>query len=170
MNLGFSQTINGQPTYFIEKIWESLGPFDTKNPNPMLDIEYVVYRDKYYNKFGQYWSRGFVAPKFHTIREDSKDRWKAGMNIHFVINSRAKNRFQFAPVSPCVSVQDIRISWTYDNSRPLDVIIDNTAFNPYGITVQSLAINDGFKSVDDFFKYFNKDFNGKLIHWTGLRY
>lgn len=173
MNLGFSQTINGQPTNFPEKIWESLGLFDRKNPNPMLDIEYVVYRDKFYKKFGQYWSSGFHTPKFHTIREDIKCRWKAGMNIHFVINSRTKDRFQFAPVVTCVSVQEIFIEHSKFSCLSPMIYIHNgkNLFNP--LTYQemvSLAKNDGFNSLDDFFKYFNKDFKGKLIHWTGLRY
>lgn len=33
-----------------------------------------------------------------------------------------------------------------------------------------IAGNDGFNSIDDFFAYFNKDFSGKIIHWTDLRY
>lgn len=28
----------------------------------------------------------------------------------------------------------------------------------------------GFDSVKDFFRYFNKDFKGKIIHWTDLKY
>lgn len=33
-----------------------------------------------------------------------------------------------------------------------------------------LAQNDGFDTIEEFFEYFNEDFTGKIIHWTGLRY
>ena len=33
-----------------------------------------------------------------------------------------------------------------------------------------LAINDGFESLKHFFEYFNEDFEGKIIHWTDLKY
>ena len=36
--------------------------------------------------------------------------------------------------------------------------------------LRELAKNDGFESVEDFFAYFNKDFKGKIIHWTDLQY
>ena len=36
--------------------------------------------------------------------------------------------------------------------------------------IKILAKNDGFDSVDDFFKWFDKDFNGKIIHWTNKKY
>ena len=30
--------------------------------------------------------------------------------------------------------------------------------------------NDGFDSIENFLRWFNKDFEGKIIHWTGFRY
>jgi len=36
--------------------------------------------------------------------------------------------------------------------------------------LKTLARNDGFESVDDFFKWFNADFQGKIIHWTDFKY
>ena len=50
-----------------------------------------------------------VKPKKHTIRKDEKDRWKVGNDIHFVINNRTKNRFQFAPITKVKSIQIIKI-------------------------------------------------------------
>lgn len=36
--------------------------------------------------------------------------------------------------------------------------------------IEELAMNDGFESVDQFFAWFNKDWKGKIIHWTDLKY
>lgn len=36
--------------------------------------------------------------------------------------------------------------------------------------VLELAVNDGFDSDEMFFKWFDKDFDGWLIHWTDKRY
>ena len=41
----------------------------------------------------------------------------------------------------------------------------------YGLDqMETLAIADGFDSIEDFFKYFTNDFTGKIIHWTDLKY
>ena len=34
----------------------------------------------------------------------------------------------------------------------------------------NLVQNDGFASISDFLKFFNKDYTGKIIHWTDLKY
>lgn len=35
---------------------------------------------------------------------------------------------------------------------------------------KTLALNDGFESVKQFFQWFNEPFVGKLIHWTDSKY
>ena len=50
----------------------------------------------------------------------------------------------------------------------MDVIIDGRYLNYDEIKI--LSLNDGFDSVQQFFKWFNKDFEGKIIHWTKLKY
>lgn len=39
-------------------------------------------------------------------------------------------------------------------------------------TPHDIVLNDGrsFPSVEAFFQFFDKDFNGKIIHWTDLKY
>lgn len=122
-------------------------------------------------------------PKIHTIREDKNNRWKAGMDIHMVINNRTKNRFQFAPVVKCVSVQEIEID-SYESDIKSHFTyskhLGNYRYKVFRVWIdgkmrpirelEKLAINDGFDSAEDFFKYFNKDFKGKLIHWSNLKY
>lgn len=110
--------------------------------------------------------------KLHTIREDKNNRWKVGTNIDFFINARQKSMFRFAPVLPVVSIQNIEIVYKFD--LPVLFIDEIQFYNPH---IKSdiprmllLANNDGFDSVDEFFHYFNKDFKGKIIHWTDIKY
>lgn len=163
----------GQPNHFEQKIW-----------NCLLGIDYDRFSD-YLHPDGLP-SRSFgILPtykekihpaKLHTIREDPHNRWTPGMDIHMVINNRTKDRFQFAPVLKCVSVQKIEIEWMNGVAW---VSIDNRTFTTfrkangrceYGENAKDLARNDGFPSVEAFFKYFNSDFKGELIHWTNFKY
>ncbi len=176
MTLSFTQQINGKPNYFIEKIWASILENNFENR-----IQYGYHAGQHNDAFDKFWD-GFLVdgkdlqkPKLHTIREDKSNRWRAGMDIHLVINNRTPNRFQFAPVIKCVSVQKIEII-PMDSIELLDLHLE--AFTAVKVDgkilrikeIQELAINDGFDSVEDFFAYFNKDFTGILIHWTDKRY
>lgn len=169
MTLGFSTQINGKPNYFPQKIlkglpigkWEksaSLSYFGDSTLAPYLT-------SSEYDK---------ANPKLHTIRKDEHNRWKAGMDIHFVINNRTENRFQFAPVVKCVSVQRLKIEYNPSNSiyPHVNVIVFESGSYTFlsEKSILKLAINDGFDSVEDFFAYFNTDFKGKIIHWTDLKY
>lgn len=96
------------------------------------------------------------------------------MKIHMVVFNRTKNRFQFVPVLQCKAVQDVNI--VYADHR-IEVFIDCRHYD--GISMRddtehekllTLARNDGFDSTESFFRFFNKDFAGKIIHWTDLRY
>ena len=106
MNLGFkTKWPNGEPTFFINKIWDGL--------RVKLRIKsdvYLLFVKEHEKKFNEDF---YLIPpsKIHTIREDKPDRWKAGNKIHFIINNRTKNLFQFAPVIPVISVQTIFFNW-----------------------------------------------------------
>lgn len=167
MILGFSTQLNGKPTYFVEKILCSL-----------FDHMLISKADwEFYTK-----DLGSMKPhneKYHTIREDKTDRWKPGTKIDFFINCRQKNMFRFAPVLPVVSVQKFSIFWTtkymamvHADDRYIGNAIWDKAFlwMICDLKVRQLAKNDGFETVEDFFRYFDKDFKGKLIHWTDLKY
>lgn len=181
MILSFKTAINGKPTYFIEKIWQTLFKMG------IIGIGYANYLRLYRERFsGKEWDNACsflfhkeeINPKLHTISEDLKGRWKVGMNIHPVIKpgGRYSKPFQFAPVIKCVSVQCIQIVL---NNYPFESIGD-PKWTIHSVLVggkelnieqvQQLAINDGFDSVEDFFAYFDKDFTGVLIHWTDLKY
>ncbi len=153
----------GHPTYFSEKILETL------------------LRDKFIKVPKADWSKYLIGTpasnyiigskqgKLHTIRRDKLKQWKKGMDIHFVINHFSPQRFQFAPVIKCTGTQKLEIRYTdpdgYKYAEPR-VYIDGLWIT----NVEQLATNDGFDSVADFFAWFRKDFTGKIIHWTDFRY
>jgi hypothetical protein len=115
--------------------------------------------------------------------EDKSDRWKPNRIIHMFYNVRQKGMRLIAPVVPCTSIQRIKIKWHYNKDNTVvRVIIEDSHFGcvvwnkghkKYPIItdeLHNLAFNDGFDSVEDFFKWFNKDFTGKIIHWTNFKY
>lgn len=176
MTLSFTQTINGKPNYFIDKIWLGLY-WNNKFRLDEYRSYYWLHNDLFNKKWdSKVWAENPFNPKRHTIREDKNNRWGAGCDIHFVINNRTPNRFQFAPVIRCVSVQTITIEYFKveggDYFLPRVWVSGELFFNEViGFAkMKQLAINDGFDSVEDFFAYFNKDFTGKIIHWTDLKY
>ncbi|MDO6808105.1 hypothetical protein Q4603_05780 [Zobellia galactanivorans] len=168
MTLSFSRQINGNPTYFMEKIWKGL-----------KHLELCAELADASTNHGFDWDVfGECPPKLHTIRWDKSDRWKAGNAIHMVINNRTPNRFQFLPEIKCTHVQAIEIKHINDK---VDVYIDGNWFGDiwhhglddvYGYTesIEVLAINDGFDSVEGFLQWFNEDFTGKIIHWHEIKY
>jgi hypothetical protein len=172
MILAFSTQLNRKPTYFVEKIWQGFP--DQKD---YLD-EWFAF-GKIYEGYDFHPDAYGMFPKIHSIREDKGNRWKAGMMIDFFINNRTKRAFCFAPRIQVICTQVIEIKYmSIFNSgsryaKPFvkidGVIIYDVAENGKDEMLK-LAYNDGFESIDDFFSYFNKDFVGKIIHWTDLKY
>jgi hypothetical protein len=166
MILAFSTQINGQPTYFVEKIHVGL----------RIENKVGVCEDHYSKDYNFIVKRNCKA-KIHTIREDKNDRWQPGTKIDFFINCRQPNMFRFAPVLQVVSVQMFELYWDdskiTEEKKPV-VWIDDMIFYDKECNqdkgLLQLANNDGFDTIEDFFAYFNTDFKGKLIHWTDLRY
>lgn len=116
--------------------------------------------------------------KIHTIREDQHNRWKAGMKIQMAIGARTKSYEQFDE-RICTGVQIITIAYIDDrgavkvevDGKQLGVwhrFLPQESVNPEAIEL--LARNDGFQKVDDFLKWFQRDFEGKIIHWTDFKY
>ena len=107
--------------------------------------------------------------KKHTIRKDKNDRWKHGMKIHFATGVRTRLYHQFYE-GFCKSTQ--RINIIYDNIPPMGNVV-NVLIDERPISwkeLETLAINDGFEDVSEFLNWFNEDFEGKIIHWTDLKY
>jgi hypothetical protein len=163
MILPFSTKINGKPTWFVYKIWQSLKPIDLS--------EYIAHIDE--NNLPVHWIQKKLLPKLHTIIEDKNNRWKPGIMIDFFINSRTKDMFRFAPRIPVISKQRIFMTYLPQCGLGFRVSIDGRELAED--EVEQLAFNDGFEAVDDFEDYFiakmeNDEYYGKIIHWTDLKY
>lgn len=163
----------GKPTLFPEKIWTGAA------------LEYIEQIDSiegaYYAEFG--WPEEGVCPypKYHSIREG--DRWRKFFAKHgekamiqFYVAVRTARMFQIAPDMPVKMVDSISIEYpsTHDvvevciNNRTIYTcrLIESELMEHHGLNF--LANNDGFDNAVDFFKWFNKDFEGEIVHWTDL--
>lgn len=117
----------------------------------------------------------FIEPilkgsKIHTIREDKHNRWKVGKIIHFATGVRTKNYNCFLRAL-CLRTQIIKITYpvigTENFTLPLVSVDDNLLTIS---EIHALAVNDGFKNLEEFLTWFNKPFTGKIIHWTSKSY
>ncbi|EMY3483782.1 hypothetical protein FPG87_12470 [Flavobacterium psychrophilum] len=192
MILPFSTKINGKESYFVEKIIKGLynnslisrdKAIELLSPQILSKIIPKKHQSDYIKKAVIY-SIQFDKtiehkPKIHTIREDKKNRWKVGTKIDFFINARQKNMFRFVPVLPVVSTQEFEINWHSSNEKLfVRVYIDGESFARIDFDKElyvsgqmlHLANNDGFDTIEAFFDYFNKDYKGKIIHWTNFKY
>lgn len=165
MILSFKQKFpNNQPTYFAEKIIEGLVQKKICSSKRAIELSFIHYMNivvpDIYKKD--------IKPKLHTIKEDSKGKWKAGNDIHFAYGVRTKNYFNFAPIIPCLSIQKIRIECPTEYFNDQKIFIDDRLLSIE--ETQQLAYNDGFDCVAHFDLWFDKDFTGKIIHWTDLKY
>lgn len=69
----------------------------------------------------------------------------------------------------CKSVQKVEIKWIKPEiPTGAEVIIDGR-FLSYD-EIDTLAINDGFNSIEDFFRWFRNNWSGYILHWTDFRY
>lgn len=118
--------------------------------------------------------------KIHTIREDKPGRWVADKLIHFATGVRTA-KYHCYMEDTCKSVQSIQIQyflWEYESSKDnMRVLVNGGLF--YNVDrkfatgseqMELLAKNDGFDSIEEFFKWFDSDFEGVIIHWTDFRY
>lgn len=172
MILSFRTQINGKPTNFVFKIILGL------LRNGMISACYAS--EKLSTPISQL-RASKVASKIHTMREDKNNRWKIGNKIDFFINARQKDMFRFAPTLPVLNIQSIEIRWILEEKRKVEIWIDGFCYvQNYNVQdnfwslrqerMDILARNDGFDNVEDFLNYFDKDFKGKITHWTNFKY
>ena len=115
-----------------------------------------------------------AGTKKHTIREDVPNRWQSLMKIHMGTGVRTKH-YKCFKEAVCTGVQKIKI--THGHGQVFVSIDDVFFYNStertgsvMDLKMLELAMNDGFNSVEEFFDWFRFDFEGKIIHWTDLRY
>lgn len=161
--------MGGNPNHFVEKIWGGLiGELDDKTVENWIGEDGILDLN-FGNNFKYGWPHEW-SPKIHTIRHDPHDRWKPGMKIHPVIYNRTPRRFQFAPTIVCTGVQKIWI----DREATFRVMIKGDRIDvPWYRSdeeIKALTINDGFDSTEQFFEWFDKPAQLKIIHWTNFKY
>lgn len=167
MQLSFSLELNGKKTFFVEKILSGL--------HGIPEFKGFNLSNKYSHDLDYLET---CISKIHTIRADYSHKWKKGMKIHFVINARTKNRFQFADIQTVKDIQEVWISpsnkqfmvWSKDFPNAGDTCITGYWKKLTEEQIEVLSKNDGFDSIEDFWNYFNEEFFGKIIHWTNLIY
>lgn len=145
----------------------------------------VPTNDGYANEANTLALENKYPPKIHTIRS-RVDRWRVGLNVQPVINNRTPNVYQFAPSTPFVSIQLIRMELT----KP--VILEAEFFDSVYIDIdggsdlsnsqiKKLILNDGLTwrtFAEWFFGTAKHDPNcilpgtwsGGVIHWTDHLY
>lgn len=170
MTLAFSTKIKEKETHFVSKIWSGL------LKNGLANIEQVKqYEQLYRLRFFKELNIDLEAkPKLHSLREDSKNRWKVRDAIDFFINCRKEDMFRFAPKHLVKGIQNVFI--TRNDFGKSMLFIDGKLFYLEDWSLEHkhkmlhFAQNDGFETTEEFFEYFDTDFNGKIIHWTNLKY
>lgn len=164
MTLGFKQKFPwGEPTNFREKILAGVGRKEVTVSTslhtsiPQFHTGYEITESSF-------------KPKIHTFRSDPTNRWKAGRKIEMVYRGagyKILDHFNkgIPELEKCVSVQSIVIT---NHPSWLDIVIDDKPMKED--VINQIVQNDGFDSFDSFCKWFKKDFSGKIIHFTDLRY
>jgi hypothetical protein len=119
----------------------------------------------------------FVEPiisgtKIHTVRSDEHDRWRSGVMMHMATGTRTKYYNCFKQ-TPCTSYQRVYMSYDW----MLNISVGSREL--FGANErEQFAINDGFVSLEAFEDWWypvlaknpNKEYSGKVIHWTNFRY
>lgn len=139
----------GQPTYFVEKLYNSIYQDECDWSSALGDVSnYVVELNHLIRE-----------KKHHTIRAGS--RFKVGEKFSPRVWSGKPYASKQIIIAPDVEVKKV---WNFTK----DLISDNFHLNSKPITAGNLieiAHNDGLK-INDFFAWFNKPFNGQIIAWS----
>lgn len=157
----------GQPTYFVEKIWESiyLDYAGWSNLHTLVDIAPSIY------------NHGLFKPKHHTIR--AGHRFKVGDKFSPRVWSGKPYQSKQIIIAPDIEVKKV---WDFQLKFDGDYLMisvnnwpfyeENSSFVTQAEALETLAENDGL-TVDDMKSWFGihpkkkgKDFDGQIICWN----
>ena len=136
----------GEPTYFVEKIWQSLG--DCFYDQVSKQLSEVVNFDT------MPLSTESFEPKHHTIR--AGHRWKVGDKFSPRVWSGKPYSSKQIIIAPDIEVKKV---WDF-NIRESNNLLQFEFQN-----IHNVATNDGLELVD-FLQWFNKPFDGQIICWN----
>jgi len=145
----------GQPTYFIEKIWQSLynmGKIDSCLGSPLLEKELEIFSNPSH----------FIKPKWHTIRAGK--HFNAGNYFSPRVWTDKPYSSKQIAISPDIQIKKVWDIWHDSNGWWIN---ENSFY-----ALERLAENDGL-SLPDFLNWFNihpkkkgETFNGQIICWS----
>ncbi len=166
MILQFKTHVGTEPTHFVEKITASL-VFDLSLGKELFG--YIEGTSRFVgtnsHKFKERVTCLSSKTKKHTIRKDKKDCWGYGANIHFEGLNQENKTHRFAPVIQVKSTQKIKLI-RENGSFQLSIDGEYKSRN----VMEEFAKNDGFNSIEELYEFLKGDFEGKIIHWTYLKY
>lgn len=168
----------GQPTDFVNKIWEGIWQGKLAPTSAMwqpcdLDKEDIVRLEQEFENYYQYLPRvKNYTPKFHTIR--AGNRWKVGdwfcMKVWGTdVNPKSGRSGPYHSkqivISPPMQVKKVWEIVIVPQDRLL--VIDGLNYYPlaYDETIALLAENDGLSS-EDLLEWFKKPLTGQIICWN----
>lgn len=113
--------------------------------------------------------------KIHTMREDTHNRWHPGRDIQMATGVRTKNYNCFNNKDKCISTQKVQIihERIFDTGDMVGRIFNTILVDDRALSQSEkrlLALQDGFDSYEAFIAFFDRDWEGKLIHWTNFKY
>ncbi len=154
----------GEPTYFVEQIWKSLGNEFVENEAIKIAASFTDLRKDSISDFGAMKDIHFdkimsFNPKHHTIRKGY--RWKVGDKFSPRVWSGKPYVSKQIIIAP-----DIEIKKIWDFSR--DLISDKYYLNGHEIDADKLELiakNDGL-NIEDFKAWINKPFLGQILCWN----
>ena len=172
--IDFTETINEKPSYFIYKIWEGF----FREEIPRCEYYFHLFSDAYREQFGKDWDEmednvRIDCAKYHTIRR-KLGTLQEDSEVVLVVNKGKFNEFIFTPTLFVHSIQQIYII-DEDEPEGFGFTVNIDGYIKTEAQIEQLALNDGFESLEAFKTYFkskmiNGSYEGKIIHWTKLKY
>jgi hypothetical protein len=178
--------IGDQPTDFLNKIWRGLIVNDLANYD---QYDYLMQGAN--QKFKDHEEKIFFNDnikksntiKIHTMRKDITDFWQTNKSINSFYFTSRPHMTKIHPTLPVVNIQKIKI--VHDLEHVTVIIFSGTEISmmkkiikvgknflmpDHDDSILKMAQNDGFLNLKQFFTFFNKDWEGKIIHWTNKMY
>lgn len=86
-----------------------------------------------------------------------------------------KDKSEIGEIATMIGIKHKDVKVSFDGKECIHVAFSDGGLSCAGVGYDRLvhgnfSQNDGFHDVYGFFKWFNKDFSGKIIHWSDLRY
>jgi hypothetical protein len=187
MILGFKEFFDAkktQPTYFRDKI---RAPYFKVYPNstqpPVIEIYYKPKLHTFRLDPHDRWKAGMsIQMVYRGPKYSIKDHFNKGIpelerckSTQKVEIKWYKDKSWISEAATLAGIKSKNVKISIDGKECIHVSFNEVGFSCAGVNYDRLIHgdlfqNDGFYGVYEFFKWFNNDWKGKIIHWTDLRY